>query len=435
MDTTQFTIHSGLHTIGGNIVSISHGKYRLITDFGALVGKQVEMDEDPSTTERLYHQGDIPQIEDIYRGDFEFAYRGEFETRVLISHLHLDHVGSLGHLHGDIPVVMSEEAAEFYRELAAVGFLPDYQLNLQGVPYLEAYEFGPFTIKFVPSDHDTRGISAIFIDTPDGKLVYSGDLRLSGFYPERVFSMVALAQQFQPDLLLLEGTSFSNFNREPSPLDLELSTIIETLEAPNERIVLQQIDNLLAAHPDQLFAFNGYPQNIDRLIFLAQMLGKHNRQLVLQEDMAQLMAPHLDNSAILPITELDPRDIAAHPNKYLIQVDEHTYRELFQQPGGVYLHSNGSPLGTFMPGYEEYIRGLHQHDWAVYNVGTSGHGAMSDILAIAYGIQATYTIPWHTANNEYYRTQLDNAGINSWLPEEGVTYNLASVLKEEDRLG
>lgn len=435
MDTTQLTIHSGLNTIGGNIMSITHGNHRLITDFGALVGKQVEMDGDPSTTERLYRQGDIPQIQDIYRGDFDFAYKGDYETRVLISHLHLDHVGSLGHLHPEIPVMMSEEAADFYRELAATGFLPEYQINLQGLSYLETHEFGPFTIKFVPSDHDTRGISAIFIETPDGKIIYSGDLRLSGFYPERVFQMVGHAYDFKPDLLFLEGTSFSHLDREPSPSDLELNTIIETLEAPNERIVLQHIDNLLKAHPDQLFAFNGYPQNIDRLIFLAQILAKHNRQLVLQEGMAQLMKPYLGDIEVLISPEVDPQAFATNPNQYLIQVDEDTYPELFQLPGGIHIHSNGSPLGTYMAGYEEYIRELDQHGWSVYNAGTSGHGGTSDILPIAYGIQATYTVPWHTANNEYYRTQLQEAGINTWLPQEGRTYHLADILKEEDRIG
>lgn len=430
---TNIQFHSGLTTVGGNIVSIIHGNHRIITDFGALIGQAPEANDSIQSTQDLYYSHLLPHIEGVYRGDFDFSFQEDsLETIILISHLHLDHIGSLGHLHSAIPVFMSQESLDFYELLSQHELLPKYSVNFMGVDYYETIEFGPFNIYFVPSDHDTRGISSIFIQSPDHKIIYSGDLRLSGYYPQKVHRMVSEAYDFQADLLLLEGTSYSGFGENPSPLDIALDPLVTQWHAPSERALVRNIESIFAENSDQVIAFNGYPQNIDRVIDLASRLQVKGRQCVLQDNFYQVIQPYSSADLFLPLSQVDFNQIAKHPGGYWLQIDELSYRNLFQLPAGILLHSNGSPLGSYMEGYEEYIRSIHSHGWKIYLMGTSGHASQGDLLSLAYGIQAKYTVPWHTANSPAYAEALKEYGISTWLPELGRVYALDEVLKSGD---
>src|SRR5699024_12314893 len=66
--------------------------------------------------------------------------------------------------------------------------------------------------------------------------------------------------------------------------------------------------------------------------------------------------------------------------------------QLYDLPKGILLHSNGVPLGSFMEGYETYIRGLHDNGWRVVDAGVSGHASKEDLLAVAYTINAKVTV-------------------------------------------
>ena len=63
--------------------------------------------------------------------------------------------------------------------LASDDLLPDFKVNWQAVQSEEPFQFGPFTIEFVVSDHDTIGAASIFITGPDLKVINSGDFRLT----------------------------------------------------------------------------------------------------------------------------------------------------------------------------------------------------------------------------------------------------------------
>lgn len=446
-EETQIRVISGLETIGGNIVSLTCGQYQLITDFGALVGADIQTLLDRQKTRELASENLLPQVEGVYAshqlGDLTLASFEEspLSTIICLSHLHLDHVGSLGQIHHDIPVFLSEPAHEFYQKLQEFDYLPHYEVNWQAVNYDQEFSHGPFKICFKESDHDTVGASAIFIQTDDLKVVVSGDCRLTGFEPEKVLEWTKAAHAFAPDLLFMEGTAYSwEDNKDEVPLAIEEQT--QSLEAINERQLLNKIKDLILDHKDQLFAINTYPQNVDRIYKLNQLLIQNNRKFVLDQNYYSLLKAYqaeaiesffylgrqteVGNDKLITVDE-----IKAHPEKYCLLIDFNRHQLMYELPAGIYLHSNGLPLGPYMAGYESFLTGLIDYGWCFYHAEVSGHAYQEDLLTIAYAINPKYIIPWHTYRPIEYGLALADYGLTVFHPELLKKYTLAQI-KEAD---
>ncbi|MBG9980799.1 MBL fold metallo-hydrolase [Facklamia sp. DSM 111018] len=447
--STHITFWSGLNTIGGNIVSITNGNYRIITDFGALVGADITQLSDQINLETLLKKGMIPPIKGIYAQEFiegsklVAAEADQIMTIVCLSHIHLDHIGSLGQLDVSIPVYLTQESFTLYKKLVHRNLLPNYNVNWQTISTETAFEHGPFHITFKESDHDTLGASSIFITCPDMKIIHSGDFRLSGFHPEKVQHWALEAQDYEPDILLLEGTAFSEIKEvQCLPEDQEIFSI----DALSERKLIQKISGLLVDHPESSFAINFYPQNIQRIIAVAEQAQKYQRKLLLDPNYYYLLAS-LDLIQDFPIVCLlneDAKkyleenisyvtleDVKLAPGGYIIQID-YQYRSILSDiPAGLYLHSNGFPLGSFQTEYKSFVDFIIKSGWKFVNANVSGHANKQDLLALAYTINPRIVIPWHTFQPSAFANALEEYGMSTFMPQKGQEYLLKELLGED----
>lgn len=446
---TQIQFLGGLNTIGGNIICLTKGNYQLIMDFGALVGADILELQDRQRTLSLLERHLLAKVDGVYPSDQiqeseVVGYdQSQLNTLICISHLHYDHVGSLSQIHPEIPVVISEKAYQFYQQLEAEGLLFTYSVNWKPQAFEQVIEHGPFKIRFFESDHDTIGASSIFVETTDLKIIYSGDLRLTGFNPDKVLNWVTKAREFRPDLLLIEGTSFS-FPEESSieitedPLN---GLISGSISATSESGLLDNLNQLLLEHSSQLIAVNGYAQNVERFIEWAKLIKKHGRKFVLDPAYYQLIKPYLFNEEGL-IFECTPRKsyrgyqwqvtlemIQAHPEKYCLQVEYERRNILSQVPSGIYLHSNGMPLGPYMPEYLPFVQELVGLGWSFIEAHASGHANREDLLKLATSVQATLTIGWHTFDPTSYGQALEERGLKVIYPTLGQTYTSQELIK------
>ncbi|MCR8969527.1 MBL fold metallo-hydrolase [Facklamia sp. 7083-14-GEN3] len=444
MSQTKIEFLGGLDTIGGNIISLQKNDYQVIMDFGAFVGADIKQLLDRSLTEKFLEKSLLPKVEGLYsQSQLNSNSLTSFEasslnTAICLSHLHLDHLGSLGQISKQVPVYTSEKALNFYKNLVENSFLPKYDVNWQGVPYPTIIQHGPFKITFKESDHDTEGASAIFIETNDLKVVHSGDLRLSGYNPQRVLKWVEEAHSFEPDLLLIEGTSFSNFGDDPAPL-LTIEEKIHNLSCSNERQLLKTIDQLMSEKLKDIITINLYPQNIQRLLEINEIAKNNQRKFVLDKAYYQLLenffSKRIDNIFYLSEeTEKTSFSVSAEelknsPNDYILLIDYERHQVLYQLPAGVYLHSNGVPLGSFMAGYEEFLTNMVEYGWDFYQAGVSGHASQSDLLMIAYAIQPKVVIPWHTFKPKAFGQELETKGLNVFYPQYGQIYTMDKILE------
>lgn len=447
-NATKITFWNGLDTIGGNIVSFEKDNHRLIMDLGALVGADVLELTDRSKTTDLFHQELIPAIDGIYPADQVAALDlGSYEestvnTAICLSHLHLDHLGNFGQIATDLPVYASQDSVDFYHALAKTHLLPQYQVNWQAVEYGKTIQHGPFKVTFYESDHDTLGASSIFIEADDVKVIYSGDVRLSGFYPEKVSQWISKGQEFNPDILLLEGTTFSSYGDEVEVRPIENS--MKSINSPTERKLIQEITKLLETRTDELFVLNAYPQNVTRLLAMVKLAQTYQRKFVFDSAYYQLLKPFTDELGLkiyyfqdqIVKVEQDLTDAVSavqlkdHPGNYFLQVDYERHQHLFELPQGVYLHSNGVPLGFYDEQYEPFVFSLTEAGWDFYQANVSGHAQPTDLLSIAYMINPAVTVPWHTYKPEVFAQELINYGVTTRLPQKRYEYSPAELLDE-----
>ncbi|WP_306005958.1 ribonuclease J [Aquicoccus porphyridii] len=98
---------------------------------------------------------------------------------IFISHAHEDHVGAVSRFPDllDVPVYARAFTANIARgKLKEAGL--DERIVRTVSPWPEMTEAGPFSVGFVPISHSIPETSALVIDTPEGRLVHSGDFKI-----------------------------------------------------------------------------------------------------------------------------------------------------------------------------------------------------------------------------------------------------------------
>ncbi|WP_370250954.1 ribonuclease J [Nioella sp.] len=108
------------------------------------------------------------------------AERADRVEGIFITHAHEDHVGALGHLYRHFPKVpvfarpftaniATRKMEEAGQDPAMVQVAPTWP---------ETVTAGPFTVGFVPMSHSIPEAAGLVIDTPEGRVVHSGDFKI-----------------------------------------------------------------------------------------------------------------------------------------------------------------------------------------------------------------------------------------------------------------
>jgi ribonuclease J len=390
----DFQFMSGLNTIGGNILDIRSETGRLLFDYGEI--------SDPKT-------GQLPDL----------SHSTE-NTAIFISHLHIDHIGSFKFIPKEIPIYMSQESYELYQLLVEIGEESSIRATIYPVSYNEIIEIGDITIVVKQSDHDIRGASALFVETPDVKFIYSGDLRLTGNHPEYVETWLKEAEAFDADIFLLEGTAFS---------------FDEDRKEVSEKTLHSNWQRLLKENTEEIIFINTYIRDTLRLLHLVKEAKKQNRFVVLEPKYAYLLEKLEGYTEAFVLEELDVKKkfkerwitietMQKNPNQYVLQnsFENRQYLKAFHR--GIYGHSNGEPLGDYDERYFELIEAVEANHftWKDFNAG--GHATKDDLIKIAKAVAAKVTIPWHSFKPEELRKALAKNGLSTILPERNLVYSL-----------
>lgn len=401
----NFQFLSGLNTIGSNIIDIQAQSGRVIFDYGAIVDSE---------------SGGL--------ADFEEETE---DTAIFISHLHLDHTGSLQYVPKHIPIYMSRESYELYKAFVEVGESAPISAEIIPVDYGSTIRIGEINVTLKESDHDIKGVCAFFVQTPDIKLINSGDVRLTGNFPEKVKAWVEEAKDFQADLLLLEGTSFSFIEEEPveSPDEEKVERI------HSEPHLYEEWAKLLKENDTKVTFINTYIRNTDRLTRLSKQAFQQGKKMVLEPAYASILENIEGYTETLVLKELDKKkqfedrwismeEIVSNPEKYVLQnsIENISLIEPFSE--GLYCHSNGEPLGDFDPRYEPFIQTIEKNNFEFKNFGTSGHANKEDLIWLAQEINAKTTIPWHSLYPEEFAKKLIEADLNTFLPQRDLIYGI-----------
>ena len=394
----NFQFLSGLNTIGANILDIQSDSGRVIFDYGEIMNPEL---------------GRLPE----WGNPIE-------KTAIFISHLHIDHIGSFSQVPQEVPIYMSKDSYELYHLLLEIEEEKPIQAEVYPLDYGETKTIGDIKVTFKQSDHDIEGISSIFIETPDMKLIHSGDVRLTGNNPENVKQWVKEAEIFEPDIFLLEGTSYSFDDK--------------AVENISEKHMYDKWHELVNQNSQEAILVNTYIRDTKRLKNLSQIVNESPRKMVLEPEFAYLLEEYLYYSNFYVLKELDSEerfkdqwvsvvDIKQNPGDYVLQnsFKNKSLIPLFKQ--GFYCHSNGEPLGDYDPAYQELEKILQDNELTFLDFNVSGHATKADLISIAKEVGATYTIPWHSLHPELLKDALEKAGLKTFLPEREINYSLEKL--------
>ena len=450
----------------GIVASITYGKSRVIFDFGGPFNPmtqpydgQVEKRKKSRVRDAI-RLGQIPPVDGVFSekdlGDESNVtpYEGsEYQTGVIISHLHLDHMSGIGMIHPDIPVYLHEDGYKLQKLLDQIGESVG-ERDYTPIKLYQPFWIGDIKVTAYYSDHPCAGAVGYLIETPDGKYFYSGDVRMHGGNLEKVLEDLDKLAAEEIDVLILEATTFSpkmyeRFGDEPLKPSLAIPAGMIS-----EQELLEQVERGLA-DSSSLGIFNIYHRDMELIKGLFDVARATQREIVFEPKTAYVVMNMIgeyppvfipDNeeyedsqAAYLQyVLEKTPKvvgyeDILAAPYKYFLQNSYENILELFDLAvkGADYFHLYGVPMVKGSRDYEnmERVLKLTNTNYAAFaNLFSYNHAYPNNLIYIAEAINAKYLIPAHSTNPELFECK---ASIRL-LAEKMATYVLADgVLKME----
>ncbi|WP_296428575.1 ribonuclease J [Yoonia sp.] len=98
---------------------------------------------------------------------------------IFITHAHEDHVGAIGHYWERLgaPVYARRFTANIARRKLAEHGHPDSVVKVVA-PFPQVVDCGPFKVSYLPISHSIPESAGLLIDTPDGRVLHSGDFKI-----------------------------------------------------------------------------------------------------------------------------------------------------------------------------------------------------------------------------------------------------------------
>jgi ribonuclease J len=448
----------------------------------------------------IYRQDlEIPGLDIWARVRVPYPIRALELHGVLLSHAHLDHSGHISFLRQDIPVVTSlctayiakaiqdSSRSDFEKEVCYL--IPKVESNgllqaghyksfpagqrpfgvcdcdptlasgaefWQSVPgsrgmthcelkKVEAIEGLP--IKAFPVDHSIFGATAFAVQTSQGWVVYTGDLRLHGKQGSLTRAFAQAAKALNPVALICEGTQ----------VDAEVAIDEATVQA-------RVLDVVRACNTLVIADFG--PRNLERLLTFRDIAKDCGRKLVVtSKDIylleaaslaTNLVAAPLQDETILLYKEpkrlekweeqvytryesrcVEPGELKKNGRDYILCFSFWDINELIEidpEPGGLYIYSSSEAFDE-----EQKFDIIRLRNWlklfgmqpigvpdaqtgkpleAEKGFHASGHITGPDLLELVETINPQFVIPVHTENHEFFRRNIKPQKLR--VPTKGV---------------
>jgi len=403
---TVLTFHNGVMSIGGTVIEVAYEDAHIFFDFGTLFRPELDLPDEALPT--LVEHGLAPDLKHVYDPliqDDSHIPNKFTETAIFISHAHLDHTRMINYSNPEIPMYAMEETVcllNFLNKentflLPRAGVHDSYTRPMIGLQDEEVVQVGKIKVTAIKVDHDTIGACGLKIETPDLTIAYSGDYRFHGLRPELTEKFARLNKG--ADILITEGVSVSFEDRPNKDND----------RPKTEDELAERMKEILRNNPDKQITFNAYEANPDRFL---TFINNGVREVVITAYQAQILKQCLNldvlyyNDGVGSLEGLDPSleiqltDLLNDQHRYLWQYHGKT-DEL--QGGGVYIHSDASPLGEFDPAYNGFVNGFAEKEIAFFRLGCSGHAYPEGLDRMVDEVEAKILMPIHTLNPEYFK--------------------------------
>jgi len=480
---TDITFHGGVNDIGGNKFLVESKDTKVFMDFGMSFSQEGQFFSQflnartSNSLNDLFELGILPKIKGLYRRDYakhmDFGGTEDNEIdAILLTHAHVDHCAYIPYLRPDIPIYCSEESKLIMQNFDETGsdqYLTQKEkfqthqgkdgkvMRTSGdaakVPRrIETFESGrefsidSISVNPMPVDHSIPGVHAFILQTYDGIIGNTADLRFHGRQSDDTEKFVQKCAESDLDLLLCEGT--------------RVSAAASLTEFDVERKVAQIINDTTG------LVICGYPiRDLDRLMSFYIAAKNTNRYLLIDMKQAYLLklfdeSPNLKGKFPSPtdknikvyiqrgswglidkdletFTErqllqdygvwqrefldypnsVDYRDVQKNQKEFIFYCSDYRLQDLIDikpSEGASYIRSLTEPFNTEMEIKEDQVKNWFVHfgvinrdeDW--HQIHVSGHGDGEQIRHVVKDTHAKSLIPIHTVHDEYHKQWHNN---------------------------
>ncbi len=411
---------------------------------------------------------------------------------LLLSHAHLDHAGAIAYLRTDLPIYTTSETSAIlkamqdtshagldgeltycnprkvkegegiletggripyhrrpYRPLGGkiAGFhelSPAKTKQLEGHPWEPVdppFTVGGFRVRAFPVDHSVPGAVAFAVETPEGLVVYTGDLRFHGRDGQRTGAFLQAMEREDVFLLIAEGTRLGQRGRTRTEAQVKEALHDELRRHPHVPIVvdfaprnLERLESCLEVARDLGRELVVTPKDAYLLWGLSEVNPRYRKILkairVIQEPKARMAGWEEILWSHLRPQDVTMEQVARDPGSFLLAFGFYELPRLLDlrlhsglDPEGLYIFSNSywadeeqildlRVLLNWLKALRfrllpEDLAQLPRDPAAVDNpYHTSGHAPEEDLARLVRRLRPRYLLPVHTEHPERWRALL-----------------------------
>ncbi|MCY4306441.1 MAG: ribonuclease J [Aestuariivita sp.] len=375
-----------------------------------------------------------PGIELIFPDMTWLEKRAERLEAIFITHGHEDHVGGIPHYYGDLsaPIFARPFTSRIIsRKLSEYGHSIE---NVQTVlPWPKQIEAGPFKVSFLPVSHSIPESSSLVINTPVGRIIHTGDLKI--------------------DLNPVVGDIFDNANwrrvasKGVHALVCDSTNVFSNRFGRSESELISEIESLIS-RSNNLFVATTFASNIARIKTLACAGKRVGRSIcLLGRAMKQMIETAIDTDVLRDFPEvIRPEDAHNIPRENLMllvtgsqgerraasaQLARGKYMGFELKKGDVFLFSSktipGNERGVLRVINQLSEKGVDVIDDSSGLYHVSGHANRSDLEKLHKLVDPKIVIPMHGEHRhlQEHVKLCEQNGIQSLLAVDGTMVDIS----------
>lgn len=377
----------GLDGIGKNMTAFEYGDDMILVDAGI-----------------MFPDDDMPGV-DLVLPDYTYVLENEDKLRgIIVTHGHEDHTGALPYLLMDlthrVPIFSSKLTLKLIE-----GKLEEHRLknpDFREVTDGSKIELGAFTVSFFSMTHSIPASLGVYIKTPAGTVMHTGDFKLDqtpidGVRPD--YGAINRFASMGVDLLLSDSTNATKPGFTPS-----------------EAAVGPALRHIIKNAPGRVFvaSFSSHIHRLQQICYAATAVGRKvvvtGRSMVTNTAIAR----ELGYLKIADENIIDAYDVENLPDEKIVVMCTGSQGEplsaLSRMANGEHkslsIHKGDTVIisATPVPGNEKSVQGVinslsklgcYIYDKSNTLVHVSGHGSQEELKLMLAMVHPKYFMPVH----------------------------------------